>query len=284
VGVEADAKWSIVRADEYNTISKMLFLWPIYRGPTEFSSPSIDHTKGTGDANYLVLSSRSPNRFGQTAWLKTPSIQIFNSNLHPSISPVIPECTLRLFYFMSGAGAHSLNVYVRTRNDLSSLVRVWSINGKQGPHWHRVHIDAPLWLGNQAFEFIIEGIVGKQDSGDVSIDDISLTDSCIVVPSTLPTAPTSTPMITTTTRRPPSSVCTNVTRPYECRLDHTCLPDYVRCNFVWDCYLGEDEFGCVPPIQTFNNTNRYLQLQQDLPQLNFSVLGNIRNLSIDIVC
>ena len=50
--------------------------------------------------------------------------------------------------------------------------------------------------------------------------------------------------LTTTTRRPPSSVCTNVTLPYECRLDHTCLPDYVRCNFVWDCYFGEDEFGC----------------------------------------
>ena len=43
-------------------------------------------------------------------------------------------------------------------------------------------------------------------------------------------------------------------------------------------------FIAVPSLQTFNNTNRYLQLQHDLPMLNFSALGNIRNLSTDIVC
>lgn len=46
IGIEADVKWSIVRAEVYNNISKLLFLWPLYIGPTEFSSPLIDHTKG----------------------------------------------------------------------------------------------------------------------------------------------------------------------------------------------------------------------------------------------
>ena len=43
-------------------------------------------------------------------------------------------------------------------------------------------------------------------------------------------------------------------------------------------------FIAVPPLQTFNNTNRYLQLQESLPLLNFSILGDIRNLSMDSVC
>ncbi|CAB3989870.1 MAM and LDL-receptor class A domain-containing 1-like [Paramuricea clavata] len=90
-----------------------------------------------------------------------------------SPSTIETKSCLLFFYHMFGHDMGKLQVYVKSGGRMYS---VWSRSGEQGVEWYQ----AQVAVNNQMalYQFVIEGVRGKGDWGDIAIDDISLMVSC----------------------------------------------------------------------------------------------------------
>lgn len=95
-----------------------------------------------------------------------------------------------------------------------------------------------LIICNAVSQIVIEGLKGLGYEGDMAIDDISFTPSCIVIPGA------TVPPVAPTTHAP-------VTKPGGCHGDDfycadnsTCLPADRKCDFTRDCEDESDELDC----------------------------------------
>ena len=128
----------------------------------------------------------------------------------------------------------SLNVYVE-QYEGGSRTLAFTRTGDQGERWNR---DVVTHGSKGVFRFVIEGVTSQSDYEDIALDDISLSDSCVVLADqTLPPTPSEPP---TTTEQP----CAE--EEFYCSKDKTCIMIYMLCDFHRDCSDGADEEYCGP--------------------------------------
>ncbi|XP_025084906.1 MAM and LDL-receptor class A domain-containing protein 1-like [Pomacea canaliculata] len=153
--------------------------------------PSTDHTRHTSAGHYMYLETSGANlTAGQKAWLVSETLP----------SPINPTggC-LTFYYHLYGVGIGTLNVYTRSAST-HNLTLIWSLSGNQGNVWN--YGRAPI-LTKNSYEIIIEGVYGGNTTGDIAIDDISLSSyRCfsIIQPTTTPR------VLTSTLTYPPTSI------------------------------------------------------------------------------
>ncbi|XP_066300036.1 MAM and LDL-receptor class A domain-containing protein 1-like [Branchiostoma lanceolatum] len=143
----------------YNTRAQDNFDWVRQRGVTASSNtgPSADHTSGNG--YYMYLEASAPRQQGDKAWLLSEAFQT---------GP--PARCLRFWYHMFGNGIGTLKVWMQKSS--TQLDEMWSLSGDQGDQWQQAFITL---RSDQTYTLIVEGTVGTSHTGDISLDDIEVT-------------------------------------------------------------------------------------------------------------
>ncbi|XP_025084894.1 MAM and LDL-receptor class A domain-containing protein 2-like isoform X1 [Pomacea canaliculata] len=153
--------------------------------------PSTDHTRHTSAGHYMYLETSGANlTAGQKAWL-------VSETLPPPFNPTV-GC-LFFYFHIYGVGIGTLNVYTRSAST-HNLTLIWSVSGNHGNVWD--HGIAPI-LTNNSYEIIFEGVYGGNTTGDIAIDDISVSPYLcfgIIRPTTTPS------VLTSPVTYPPTSI------------------------------------------------------------------------------
>ncbi|XP_078334103.1 MAM and LDL-receptor class A domain-containing protein 1-like [Crassostrea virginica] len=136
--------------------------WSLNRGSTTSSGtgPSSDHTSGSGYYAYLETNSGSQ---GSKAQLQSPSFAINRGQT---------KC-LSLYYHMYGPNVGYLNVYLKKNGVLGQPI--WRRNGNKGNQWKMGSINIQSTSNVRTAQIVIEATKGNGPRGDISIDDIQVT-------------------------------------------------------------------------------------------------------------
>ncbi|KAL9987247.1 hypothetical protein ACROYT_G001522 [Oculina patagonica] len=143
--------------DGWRQSNSDVFDWTRHTGstPTSNTGPDGDHTTGSG--YYLYIEASSPRVAGD------------NAKLELSVSGNGELSCLEFYYHMYGESMGALRVFSRN-------VTVLDASGSHGQNWIRVKRTIHL-NGTVTFE----GIVGSSYTGDIAIDDVSISSgSCPV--------------------------------------------------------------------------------------------------------
>ncbi|XP_074478784.1 MAM and LDL-receptor class A domain-containing protein 1 isoform X2 [Sebastes fasciatus] len=216
-----------------------VFDWTRIQGPTPTinTGPWKDHTLGTSYGHYLFIESSTPQEFKDTAVLLSRVFQpTHQRGKDPSRSR--HRCVFRFHYHMFGSHVFCLAVYLRTTAAGRGYM-LWVRYGAQGNLWHR----KTLYLTSaRPFQIVIEGTVGDDFKGDIAIDDLSFLD-CVPYEGELPTANTTTPVVTTPTPTVQPHSCPD--GQFVCGAHGECVANSKVCDFRRDCSDGSDELNCV---------------------------------------
>lgn len=136
--------------------------WRVNQGgtPSFDTGPSVDHTLGTSQGQYLYLEATSC--FGAEGQLVSECLD-FTNITHP---------VLRFWYHMSGADMGSLHLDVQ-------IDGVWNLNvmppvvGNQGAAWQQRIVDLSAYAG-QSVVLRLRGNTGADFRSDIALDDIRL--------------------------------------------------------------------------------------------------------------
>ena len=215
------------------------FDWQRHQGSTNSfgTGPTADHTYGTKTGYYMYIESSRPQRPNDTAQL------VYNLNV-----PTSP-CALRLWYHMYGQNIGQLNIYIRTLNQGTVLLK--SISDNQNQTWHRLEVNLQ---STTPYQVLIEGKVGAGYLGDIAIDDISFTPGCGASGSS--SGGFTTPAVST----PASNPCGS--SQFSCG-DGTCIPLSKVCNFQSDCTDNSDENQCPQTCNFEQDTCGWQELPLD---------------------
>lgn len=143
---------------------------------------------------------------------------------------------------MYGKNVEELNVYIRTEM-YGEKTLTFSRTGDQGQFWDRSVVTNSKEV---YFQFIIEGVTSNSDLADIAIDDISFTESCLIVNDSLPDGNTYTP-------RP--SPCAD--DEFYCGVSFDCIPESQRCDWKKDCPNNADEDYCGECNFEYNTCDWY---------------------------
>ncbi|XP_066287826.1 uncharacterized protein [Branchiostoma lanceolatum] len=144
------------------------FDWLPRRGKTQTAGtgPAADRTKGDTTGRYFFIESSAPRRPGQVARLLSPT--------RPA--DTAQHC-LAFYYHMFGIDTGELTVYVEQDKALGSPV--WAMAGNQGNRWNYAQVTvAPTG----PFRAVFEAKRGKDYRGDISLDDVTITEGKCRVP------------------------------------------------------------------------------------------------------
>ncbi|XP_025085530.1 MAM and LDL-receptor class A domain-containing protein 2-like [Pomacea canaliculata] len=203
--------------------------WSLYKGNNAPGLPTMDHTTGTQNGQYIYLWASSITHFGDRAWLISVPFQASTSD---------KPCSLHFFYYIYGNSGHQINIMYRThRNGPADKVE-WSVSSSYGAVWQRASVRISV---SQPFQVIVEGQLRGSSYG-VAIDDLSLSPGCSVSDSPLPALP-----VTPPTTPPPA--CTS--NQFLCIINKMCISNRSRCDGVSDCPDSSDELGCGCSSDTF---------------------------------
>lgn len=86
---------------------------------------------------------------------------------------------------MYGEGIGSLTIYQVTVSGREKLLL--NITGDQGNYWQRKEL--ALYDLREDFYITVEGKVGRDQRGDIALDDIVLTNECVPSSSSAPSPP-----------------------------------------------------------------------------------------------
>ncbi|XP_028407481.1 MAM and LDL-receptor class A domain-containing protein 1-like [Dendronephthya gigantea] len=116
---------------------------------------------GLGWYLYMESSKPSKKKGSETARFISPNVT------------KVKSC-LQFYYRMFGQPAGSLQVYVLSEGSMGFPLK--SFYGPRCRDWHR----AQVAVNNQTtpYQYVIEGVRGVNDVGNIAIDDISVRDSC----------------------------------------------------------------------------------------------------------
>ncbi|WP_299901888.1 trypsin-like peptidase domain-containing protein [uncultured Aquimarina sp.] len=157
--------WSQSSSDDIN--------WTVNSGgtPSNGTGPS-----GAVDGSSYIYVEASGNGTGypsKQAILNSPCLD-FNGVSSP---------TLSFQYHMVGNAVGSLNLEARTNNS-GNWTSVFSRSGSQGSNWNEASIDLSAYAGNSSVQLRLNVVTGTSWQGDITIDDLSITNGSTPPPPT----------------------------------------------------------------------------------------------------
>ena len=192
---------------------------------TEGTGPTKDHTTNRPSGKYLYIDATNQ----QIAQIKSPIVYYDPNYVNPTGGKRLP-CFFRFHYLMYGEDIDKLTVFSRSY-DGEPWKEEWSHEGSIGLCWER----QTIFVKNQEhIQFMIQATANKTgDKGDIAIDDVSFTSSCIPYGGDLP------PYVSTTTEQSPCESNEFLCSSGKCILQETV------CDFKPDCPDGDDEYMCA---------------------------------------
>ncbi|XP_054280218.1 MAM and LDL-receptor class A domain-containing protein 1-like [Macrosteles quadrilineatus] len=150
------------------------FDWSLGRGSRNPSTgPATDRSSfiyGGMEGGYAFIDSSYPRRPGDVARLSSMEFEPTGADM--------PLC-MRFWTHMYGNGVGTLSIHLQDTRD-STEQQIWSLSGEAGNAWYQAEV--PVSSAN-TFKIVLVGKIGKNNLGDIAVDDISLT------PGSCPTAP-----------------------------------------------------------------------------------------------
>ena len=182
-----------------------------------------------------------------------------NAAIGISIRSSSSGCKMRVWYWLSNAQFGKLNIHKREAvgSEWKLLLSVIEITS----NWARV--DAEIPVSSSSFQVIIEGVLGSDRDGFLTIDDVSFTRECQIdenaIISTVKTSTTTTafnPQQSTTNGQPitdaSGSPITDKPTPSNPQPlttgSNDCPKDY--CKNGGTCLIKNQVFSCACPPQT----------------------------------
>ncbi|XP_075067573.1 MAM and LDL-receptor class A domain-containing protein 1 [Mixophyes fleayi] len=203
------------------------FDWNLRAGrtPTVGTGPVTDHTMQFPSGFYIFIEGSFPHLPGQVAKLSGPMISKWSRN-----------CKLIFYFHMYGEGIGSLTIHQVTVSGREILLL--NLTGDQGNFWQRQEL--LLHEFGEDFYVTFEGEVGKDQRGDIALDDLVLSNQCVSFPNLVPDYPNN---------KPVEGFCR--AGFWKCK-NKKCYRPEKRCDFVDDCGDNTDEDGCGTSC-TFEN-------------------------------
>jgi len=181
-----------------------------------------------------------------------------NAAIGISVRSSSAACKIRVWYWLSNAQFGKLNIYKREAvgSEWKQLLSVIEMTSS----WARIDADIPV--SSSSFQVIIEGVLGSDRDGFLTIDDVSFTKECQIdenaVISTVKTSTTTTaynPQQSTTNGQPMTDASGSpitdrptqsnpqpaTTRPKDCPKDY--------CKNGGTCLIKNQVFACACPPQ-----------------------------------
>ncbi|XP_022436167.1 MAM and LDL-receptor class A domain-containing protein 1 [Delphinapterus leucas] len=184
--------------------------------PASGTQPAADHTLRNSSGHYIFIKSLFPQQPMRAARISSPVISRRSKN-----------CKIIFHYHMYGHGIGALTlIQVSVSNQTKVLL---NLTVEQGNFWQREELSLS---GDEDFQLKFEGRVGKGHHGDIALDDIVLTKSCLSFHHSMKEE-LKVPL--------PAGYC-----PYgyrECQ-NGKCYKPEQSCNFVDDCGDYTDENDC----------------------------------------
>ncbi|XP_062504071.1 MAM and LDL-receptor class A domain-containing protein 1-like [Corticium candelabrum] len=140
--------------------------------PSLNTGPSNDHTTGTTVGKYIYLETSVPASRNDKAQLRS---RVIGTSCKP--------CKLNLWYHMYGSSVNRLSVAIQPINGARQTL--WTKRGNQGNRWIQQSVDL---ISSGPYQIIIEAVVGISWTGDIAVDDITLT-NCPPIPTPTPPPP-----------------------------------------------------------------------------------------------
>ncbi|KAM5235404.1 MAM and LDL-receptor class A domain-containing protein 1 [Ctenodactylus gundi] len=133
-------------------------------GVSEASTePAVDHTMGDSSGHYILIKSYFLQQPMKAARITGPVISKRSKN-----------CKIIFNYHMYGNGIGALTlIQVSVSNQTKVLL---NLTKEQGNYWRRKELSL---FGDEDFQLMFEGRVGKGYHGDIALDDIVLTKNCL---------------------------------------------------------------------------------------------------------
>ncbi|NEN24639.1 S8 family serine peptidase [Cryomorpha ignava] len=141
------------------------FDWTLKTGST--SSSVTGPTSAYQGNFYLYTEASAPNYPNKTAGILAPCFDLTG----------IDNPSLNFMYNMYGAAIGQLSVEAST--DGQTFTEIWSLSGNQGNAWELANISLAAYTGESTFSFRIIGTTTNNYTGDIAIDDLSVTSGVI---------------------------------------------------------------------------------------------------------
>ncbi|CAH1239245.1 MALRD1 [Branchiostoma lanceolatum] len=126
--------------------------------------PPVDSTLGIHGGHFLSVGSDARLQPFDTAIIDSPVIV-------PSVSG---SCNMTLHYYLSKQDAGSLNVFTRLYN--TGVERTAWYSNETTVNWEKATV---VFMEREAFEVIIQGVVGHGEDAVLAIDDVSFSWDCV---------------------------------------------------------------------------------------------------------
>ncbi|CAH2282309.1 MAM and LDL-receptor class A domain-containing 1 [Pelobates cultripes] len=142
------------------------FDWNLRAGstPSFGTGPATDHTMQNPFGYYVFIESTYPHLPGEIAKLSGPMISRWSK-----------DCKLIFYFHMYGGGIGSLTVrQVTISNQQQTLL---NLTGEQGNYWQRKELT--LQDLGEDFYVTFEARIGKNQRGDIALDDIVFSNECL---------------------------------------------------------------------------------------------------------
>ncbi|XP_031836034.1 anaplastic lymphoma kinase isoform X3 [Nomia melanderi] len=153
--------------------------WTLFRGPTpsDKTGPSFDHTYGNASGTYAYVNMYKRLGLGSSSTLESPIYNPTPPYHNDEKSPYYKTCQVRFFYHQYGTHSGSLALYlVQMKPHQNHSVQLWRIYGDKGNKWHNDAVTLPDIKYRYFLQF--EANKGISSTGDVAIDDVSLSPEC----------------------------------------------------------------------------------------------------------
>ncbi|XP_070565439.1 MAM and LDL-receptor class A domain-containing protein 1-like [Ptychodera flava] len=189
---------------------------------SDSTGPASDHTLRDANGHYMYIETSAPRVPGDRARLGSPSFL-----------GISRDCVFRVWVHMYGEDVGTLNIYARTsyQDGDNGLILLASRSNQIANSWIPIYVQVET--GGQDFEIVVEGVRGDGHKGDISIDDVSFTDTCLLGGS-IPGKGDDDLL----------GWCDMERQLYACDNGVDCFTTYELCDFIQDCDDNTDERHC----------------------------------------